>query len=147
MAAAQSVGRQYPFQPRQELTASIARRLVTTRAGSKRKRGPERQRRDAIEKLLAAFGAEVISLPSGVAHFGKRRVSFGRKGLPDLLALFPRAPHPYPIFIETKSQDGKLSPEQHSCHESFRQRGILVIVARSVDDVIDAIGRAGLAPI
>jgi hypothetical protein len=66
-----------------------------------------------------------------------RRARGVKKGIPDILILFAGRCH----WIELKSPDGKLSPEQKDCHEAIVSAGGAVTVARSVDHVSDALAR------
>lgn len=62
----------------------------------------------------------------------KRRIV---RGWPDLtLVIEGRA-----VFVEVKSSKGRLSPEQIACHARLREAGALLILARSLDDVIAAL--------
>jgi hypothetical protein len=45
------------------------------------------------------------------------------------------------IVIELKSATGRLSPEQRRVLDRFRQRGYLVAVCRTMDEVLDVLRR------
>lgn len=71
----------------------------------------------------------------------------GKFGLPDTIVMQGAAPgtkntweHCRAIcFIEYKRGSGKLSTRQEGIHEALRRVGVLVHVARSIDDVFDAL--------
>lgn len=53
-------------------------------------------------------------------------------GAPDLLAVHPQLP---PLFIEVKSERGRLSRAQTAYHARLRARGFDVIVVRELCEV------------
>jgi len=61
------------------------------------------------------------------------------KGHPDIAFVLPNGRYG---AIEVKSEKGKLSPEQKIWIEQLTKNGALVIVARSLDDVIKPITEA-----
>jgi hypothetical protein len=83
---------------------------------------------------------------SGV--FSPRPGSFiraGTKGMPDLLAVLP--PNGRLVGIEVKREEGgRLSPAQKAWGEELTRHGGLFIVARSVQDVIDALPPGNVRP-
>ena len=69
---------------------------------------------------------------------GGRVVRFGLPGTPDILGTYQgRA-----IGIEVKSATGRQRPEQKLWQAQFERAGGLYILARSVDDVRQALGVA-----
>ena len=69
---------------------------------------------------------------------GARKVFFTPNpaiGAPDIMGVLDNGQM---LAIEVKTSKGKLSPEQVQFLENLRQRGALVIVARSLGDVEDA---------
>ncbi len=75
----------------------------------------------------------------GQVVFGRSRSSINQKGAPDILVTFLGVG----LAIEVKAAKGRLSPEQREWLNDFQaepSRG-LAMVARSVDDVVDALGR------
>lgn len=54
------------------------------------------------------------------------------KGLPDVIYIG----HGCVFFVEYKNEKGKLSPMQIHIHKKFKEHGIVVHVARSVDDTL-----------
>ena len=66
-------------------------------------------------------------------------VRFGQPGSPDILGIIKgRA-----LCIECKASDGRLRPDQRLWLEQAREAGAIVIVARSVEDVIAGLKEAG----
>jgi hypothetical protein len=59
------------------------------------------------------------------------------KGCPDILGYL--RPNGRLFGIEVKTRTGKQSPEQEACQRSFEEEGALYILARSVDDVLEAL--------
>jgi len=66
----------------------------------------------------------------------KRPVFFGKVGSSDILGLLPGGRF---ICVECKSKKGKLSEKQKDFLAEVERLGGLAIVARSVDDVIEAV--------
>jgi len=66
-------------------------------------------------------------------------ISEGQAGISDILALIPADPVAIPIAIETKLPGNKPTLSQERFMAEWRQRGGVVVVAYSVDDVIEAI--------
>lgn len=102
-----------------------------------------------VREILAAVGAlpGVIAgdNPCGVARYPRRddplkpfAVPYGwpvSEGAPDvLLAVDGRL-----LAVEVKTGNATTTPEQRVCHEALRAAGVPVVVARAVDDVIEAI--------
>lgn len=85
---------------------------------------------------------------------GKRRfVRFGMPGMADIMGMWMRSTfyqckcgetahfkHAIPLAIEVKSAKGKLSLAQESFRDAVKLNGGLYILARSLDDVINAMG-------
>jgi len=76
-------------------------------------------------------------LPGG----GVRIVRPHRKGAPDIIGCMPKTGRMFQV--EVKGPDGIVSADQEQVMREFRQAGALVFVARSVQDVADAIEKAG----
>lgn len=74
-------------------------------------------------------------VPFGVATVEDTRkltvMRTGRPGWPDVSGIFQGRP----VFIEVKTDSGRLSEDQEKVHARLRQGGALVIVARSAKDV------------
>jgi hypothetical protein len=82
-----------------------------------------------IHDLGNQIGALVLRLNSGQI----RGVRLCPAGTPDLLLLR----HGKPLFIECKTEQGRLSPVQKKMHARLRGMGFTVIVARTLDDVLN----------
>ena len=107
------------------------------------------------QKIMLEIGSKPENLISrrNVGDFTTkdgRYIRIGTKGEADLQGVignqkcgfcgFPV--HPKPIAIEVKDKDGKQSPDQILWqNETWERRGLLFILARSVDDVINGINK------
>ncbi len=56
-------------------------------------------------------------------------------GTPDLFVIFADGPEPRVLFIECKTETGRLSKEQKAWRDDCKRYGHDYIVARSLDDV------------
>jgi hypothetical protein len=102
---------------------------------------PEHKVKADIVRFLTRRGFWVLNLATGVTKTAAGQfVSFGEKGLPDLIAISTDGRL---FFCEVKSLCGRLSPEQSAWIRRMRERGVLIVVARSVEDVADALKAAG----
>lgn len=84
-----------------------------------------------IDDLGKQIGALVLRLNSGQIH----GVRLCPAGTPDLLLLH----RGQMLFIECKARNGNLAASQVQMHERLRGMGFLVIVARTLDDVLNAL--------
>lgn len=90
----------------------------------------------AIEFYLKARGCLVIPYrTTGIRTKDRGWIPARRKGIADLLGLTREGKF---FAIETKNEKGNLAPEQQQFLESVRSFGCIAIVARSVQDCIDA---------
>jgi len=87
-----------------------------------------------IMDYLNVIGAKVFRLNSG--HSGRYNQKLCPPGTPDILACIPKG---LTLWIEVKKSDGKRNANQIKMHKELTDLGQIVIVARSVDDVIKAI--------
>jgi hypothetical protein len=55
------------------------------------------------------------------------------RGTPDLLIVADGKAH----FLELKAPHGRVTPEQHACHEALCAAGACVAVAYDIDDAIE----------
>ncbi len=92
---------------------------------------------NAVIQLIDARGGFAWKSASGVLPVGKRFVHTGMRGLPDVCAVWP--PLGRLICVECKTGTGRLSRAQVAVHAKLRERGVLVIVARSILDVEKAL--------
>lgn len=88
----------------------------------------------AILAYLKAKGCWFRRIPVGaVAHGGKRKRS-PLAGLPDIMVIIP-SQNSRLCFIEVKTKVGRLSEVQEKTLAELRALGVMVILARSVEDV------------
>lgn len=82
-----------------------------------------------------------------------RRVAYGAggTGAPDLIAEVKCGPVWVCVWLEVKTAEGRLRPEQTVWHEAARSRGRHAYVVRSVDDALRAVAEvqalAGSVPL
>lgn len=81
-----------------------------------------------VRGLLAAIGAW---------HVRQVGLLEARRGLPDVLACYQGRL----IAIECKSGRGRLRPAQEAELSALRRAGAICIVARSLEDVVEALER------
>lgn len=106
----------------------------------------EAQVQSAILDYLAAERILAFRMNTGIADFAGRKVSFGVPGMADILA-FPHAwrdDNPYmlvivPLWLECKAKDGRQTPLQKSFQAQVESHGHRYIIARSIEDVKDAL--------
>jgi hypothetical protein len=102
----------------------------------------------AIVELLTIHGFRVIRINSGLARglHGDGAVQLAPAGTPDLVALPPAgAASPLPWWLEVKTSTGRVRKGQAEMHQELRERGQIVRVVRSVDDVLRMLRGAGLS--
>lgn len=114
----------------------------------KRKQTPEGQLQRLVLDWLAAKHILAFRMNSGTLRDTTGRpVTFGVPGMADILA-FPMMPIvgpikptwvPCPSWLELKATTGKQSDLQKSFQALVESHGHRYIVARSVEDVIDAL--------
>lgn len=92
-----------------------------------------------IAALNAIPGVLCFRIHSGKKNLGGRWIHLGEKGMPDLgLVIRGRA-----IFLEAKTDTGKLSVDQELMHDRLRRCGACVFTIRSVAEAL-GIARAAL---
>lgn len=100
---------------------------------------PEGRVKAAIKKYLTArgFWAAAGKKPEHVEGFYHMPVSngMGVHGLPDFCCVY----RGLAFYIEAKAPKGECTPNQLKRHEEIRAAGGYVVVARSVQDVADAL--------
>ena len=91
----------------------------------------------ACLEYLKIYGAFVWRNNTGALKDKRERpVFFGKPGSSDILGLLPGGRF---LAVECKSQKGKLSEKQKDFLAEVERLGGMAIVARSVDDVIEAV--------
>lgn len=71
---------------------------------------------------------------------GMRIIRPFKKGTPDIVGCLPWNGRMFQI--EIKDADGRVSPEQRDVMAEYKGAGALVLVARSVEDVVAALDKA-----
>ena len=77
----------------------------------------------------------------GVASQGERSVAYGvgGKGAPDLLVEVQRGSWWVAVWLEVKTETGRVRPEQKAWHDAARRMGRHVFVVRSVQDAVEVV--------
>jgi len=91
-----------------------------------------RTEEDVIVEICAYLTLRHI--PFIRTHSARRRPL--RPGTPDLIGCLPKTGRMFQV--EAKGDDGIVSKDQEELMREFHQAGAIVIVARSLDDVIKA---------
>lgn len=81
-------------------------------------------------------GAFPIEMPGQTRRF----IKFGRKGSSDIIGILPDGKF---LAVECKDKYGKLRIEQYDFLEDIKNNNGLAILARSLEDLIDGLQRAG----
>jgi len=91
-------------------------------------------------EILRTFGCRsdmiVFRMNVGAARQGKQFVRFLRPGFADLMFLLSGG---RTLFVEVKSKTGRQSKDQKTFQRIVEQLGFDYIIARSVEDVDDAL--------
>lgn len=90
-----------------------------------------------LRSALQPWGPRAVEAAERVLQCN--RISWGLgKGSPDLPFIVDgdRAG-----WLELKTEDGRLSPDQVVWHQAARRRGMFVEVVRAVDEAVDAVRR------
>lgn len=97
----------------------------------------EQQIQNAILEYLTARRIWGMRINVGAMAVGKRFLRFGIPGCADIFALYPVYDGRgfTPVWVEVKSNIGRLSELQKSFQMDVVQRGHQYLVARSVEDV------------
>jgi hypothetical protein len=102
---------------------------------------PENRVKQECFRYLKLRHIKAWSNPSGAVKIRPGKfMSFGKKGSADIIGLLP--PDGKFLAIETKSEHGRLSPEQRQFLADIKALGGLAIVARSWTDVDQALREA-----
>ncbi len=100
----------------------------------------EIQIQEAIVKWLrTALDCRVCPIPNGGKRTRWQQLQTKREGMergaPDLFVIWSDGPEPRVLFIECKTEKGRLSDEQKAWREDATRYGHDYLVARSLDDV------------
>lgn len=88
-------------------------------------------------QILSWLTAEKIwhrRIPLGPVSHGGVRKKNPLRGMPDIIGIIPDSPGRM-FAIEVKTQEGVLSPIQEETIKELEGEGVLVILARSLEDV------------
>ena len=96
--------------------------------------------RGCLDDLERALDGRTFALVRGI--LARWSVSWGEKGLPDLLVLVRGAPA---LLRELKSEDGRMREGQPEWHAAARRKGVDVEVWRSVEEALADVERARTA--
>lgn len=98
-------------------------------------------------RSVLPHGWDVWHIPNNPrsAVAGARLKAMGMKaGAPDIMILGVVDEAPWIGFAEVKGPKGRLSSEQVKVHDRLKDKGIPVVVLRSIDDARDFIAANGL---
>jgi hypothetical protein len=96
------------------------------------RRKPETKRQAGIVGELERIGRFVVRVQSGVVRVRRGMMHLAPKGTPDLYVLGFG-------WLETKTDKGKLSPDQVRIHALIRAAGERVEVVRDVAEALEAV--------
>lgn len=89
-----------------------------------------------VRVALEAAGHKVERIQSGKIQHGRHWIRMASPGTPDLICI----PRGLPIvFLETKTDEGKLSLDQMNWHSDTRDRGHKVFVVRSAREALEVV--------
>jgi Holliday junction resolvase len=88
----------------------------------------------AIVQVLASAGWLVMHIPNQSTR-GRQRWAGLLPGAPDLVVV----KRGRVVFLEVKTEKGKVSEKQSEVHDLLRSHGMEVRVVRGVDDIADLI--------
>ena len=104
---------------------------------------PEGRIKSAILRYLERRGLFVWNNPSGCVRITPDRwIHFGKKGSADIIGILPDGKF---LAIETKSENGRLAPEQKEFLSKVRGLGGVAITVRSFQELDEALREAGYA--
>jgi hypothetical protein len=104
---------------------------------------PRRQLKQSLQKHIvdhlrwrAQPGVWWCHIPNGGLRSKAEAKIFAGLGVrasaPDLLIV----PYGKPQFLEVKTPSGRVTPEQHACHEALSAVGACVAVVRTIDEAV-----------
>lgn len=92
-----------------------------------------------VQWLRLTIDCRVTPIPNGSRRTVWQQRQAKREGMeagtPDLFVIFADGPEPRVLFIECKTEAGRLSKEQKAWRDDCKRYGHDYIVARSLDDV------------
>ena len=87
-----------------------------------------------IVQALSYAGWLVMHIPNQSTR-GRQRWAGLMPGAPDLVAV----KHGRVVFLEVKTERGKVSEKQSEVHDLLRLHGMEVRVVRNIDDIMDLV--------
>jgi hypothetical protein len=110
------------------------------------KKSAETQLVRAVLEYLGLVGIPAFRVQNtGIWNEGRQRFIYhGTKGLPDIHGWIPGKPWPRPLFIETKSATGRLTPEQAAFLDNANRDGCLAFVVRDITELAAALRAEGV---
>ena len=91
----------------------------------------------ACVEYLTLHGIPAWKANTGAARYGDQFVRYGTPGMADVLFCLP--PTGRLGCAEIKTGSGRLTPDQAAFHAHIRAAGGLLLVVRSLDDLIAAL--------
>lgn len=92
-------------------------------------------------RRILAFKVDNVGIFDQSKGIYRRKHSVHRKlGISDILGIYEGRP----LAIEVKSKSGRLSPHQREFLNEFKAHGGISFVARSIEDVEEALARPNL---
>jgi hypothetical protein len=92
-----------------------------------------------VQWLRTAIDCRVAHIPNGGSRDKREAARLKWQGVeagaPDLFVIWSDGPEPRVLFIECKTEKGRLSDEQKAWREDATRYGHDYLVARSLDDV------------
>jgi hypothetical protein len=108
----------------------------------KRKATPEGALLRLVMDWLSAEHIFALRMNVGVMrNAANRPVHFGIEGTADILAFPVSLGRPHPVWIELKAGKNGQSESQRSFQRHVEERGHTYLLAYSLDDVIEMLGR------
>jgi hypothetical protein len=88
-----------------------------------------------VQAALQGMGAIVVRINSGQIPASGGYLHLAKKGTPDLFCGFQGAQ----VFLELKTDVGKLNPAQVKWHAVAKSHGLTVVTVRSVEAAVRAV--------
>lgn len=89
---------------------------------------------DQVREFLEGHGYMVFRMQSGVLRGAGGYITLNKKGTPDLLAISKA--NQAAIFVETKTKEGKASPEQLKFQKDYTELGGTSLIVHSLGELV-----------
>ncbi len=87
-----------------------------------------------VNKIPEHLFMHIANQSAGGARHGRNLKNMGvRSGIPDYLLAMPRGTY-HGLWIEQKTEDGRVRPEQKIAMQDLQSQGYAVAVCRSTDE-------------